>query len=165
MIEWNVSSRASHCYCSEKPFLKGDLVTTFLFREEDGLLQRIDLLEGELENREFVLPSIILGRWTRQIPDTDDHKKSQKEALINAEECFLSLFSQKYEPEIDILKQLLGLRLEQKRILRALYFDENEQMQIYYHPKSQTEYQVSMKSIDPELLLKVDSQIEILLSP
>lgn len=164
MIDWKVNARALHCYYSDKPFVKGDRVTTFLFRDEEGLIQRIDLLEGEQKDPNFTLPSTILGRWTREMPDSNDPKKIQKQVLANAEECFVSLFSQKPEPEIDILKQLLSLRLEQKRILRAVDFNENDQIQTYFHPKNQTEYLVSMKSIDPTLLLRIENQIEILLS-
>ena len=163
MIDWKITSRASHCYSSDKPFVKGNRVTTFLFRNQEDFVQRIDLLEDEEKNPNFEFPSLILGRWTREIPDPESPRKYQKEALFNAEECFVSLFSQENQPEIDVLKQLLSLRLEQKRILRAVNYDENEQIQIYFHPKKKTEYRISMKSIDPDLLMKIQGQLETLL--
>ena len=163
MIDWKITSRASRCYFSDKPFVKGNRVTTFLFRNKEDFVQRIDLLEGEEKDPNFEYPSVILGRWTREITDPENSRKYQQEALINAEECFVSLFSQENQPEIDVFKQLLSLRLEQKRILRAVNFDENEQIQIYFHPKRQMEYRVSTKLIDSELLVKIQGQLEKLL--
>ena len=81
--------------------------------------------------------------------------------LLSCEELFLSLFAEGTEDsrEKDILKQLLALMLERKRILKAR---ENpvDGIQAYMHMPTREMYQVTLQKLGPDEIAAIQSQLE-----
>lgn len=163
MIEWQVKPMTKKSVLSEREFAEGDLISTFLFRNAEGELDRADILLEEEE--EFTLPDRLLGKWTQEMEDVSDKKEKQKLALKGAEELFISLYSDQVEQneENAILKQLLALKLERKRILRGSGYHAGQASQQFLHVKTKVNYEVPLEAFDPERLLELGDLLTALL--
>lgn len=133
----------------------------FKIPKEDEL-GRVDLLESEV--RAFEMPGDILGRWARIVKDPDDEVANKSEIMSSAEDFFFSLFEVGVEPgdaqeTSDMLKHLLSLMLERKRVLRAVGPRKTEGQQTYRHVKTKQELLVPVVDISAELMLKIQDTI------
>ena len=59
----------------------------------------------------------------------------------------------------DMLKHLLSLMLERKRVLRAVGSRQSEGQQTYRHVKTKQELQVPVVDISTELMIKIQDTI------
>jgi len=166
-MEWQIKTLARQSSLSETPFNAGDRIICLVFKDPQlGELGRADLLESELDC--FNIPGEVLGRWVRIAKDPKHEVQSGKEAMASAEEFFFSLFD--CEPSsssevADILKHLLALTLERKRILRAHPPRSSQGQQIYLHVKSKQELSVPIVEVTAELMMKIQDTLgELLLS-
>lgn len=160
-MEWQIKTIARKSSLSDTPFTPGERVVCLIFKipkEED--LGRADILESELET--FEMPGDVLGRWTRVVKDPDDESVNKSEVMSSAEDFFFSLYEVEEsdaQDTSDMLKHLLSLMLERKRVLRAVGPRQTEGQQTYRHVKTKQELLVPVVDISTELMLKIQDTI------
>lgn len=177
--DWQVKPLSRKSSVSGETFKPGTHVVSYIYTDPNAPaeLLRTDILAEESSN--FSLPENLLARWTRIVKDREDdeQRESQKQTLGNAEEFFLSLYddlANDTEESItantasatkNILKQLLALMLERKRILRRLK-NRNKETDIiaYLHVPSKREYQVPQATLDLEEIAKIQEQLTVLIN-
>ena len=94
--------------------------------------------------------------------DPDDENTSARETMASAEDFFFSLFENKSvnnKEESDMLKHLLSLMLERKRVIRAIGDRKSIGEQSYLHVKTKQVIQVPIMDISTELMLKIEDTI------
>lgn len=162
-MDWNINSLGRVCAVSNQPFEEGDSVACFIYRDAEGQVQRVDVGEAMLE--QFDVPSGLLGRWGRVVKSRGEQaREAREQALASAEELFVSLFEQPgEEPERDTFKLVLALYLERKRIVRRQGQTGADGLQPYLHVKTRQSFLVPMQDPQPQLLLALQAQLEMLL--
>lgn len=164
-IVWQFKSLADVSTVSGTSFKSGERILSFLFKNEDGELTRADIREEEEDA--FQASGPILGRWSQVAFDTnEDSKASKYQALQSIEEWFFSLYElerSETEKEIPIIKQLLALVLERKRILRLLGPVKGGRARRYLHLKSKREYKVPSLNLMTASTLKIVERLNVLL--
>jgi len=160
-MEWQIRTIARKSTLSGEPFVPGDRVVCLIYKDEQaGELGRADVRPEEIEA--FELPGEVLGRWTRVVKDPDDESVNAKETMASAEDFFFSLFENEQPDapeESDMLKHLLALMLERKRVLRPIGDRQTQGAQTYLHVKSKRELDVPIHEISTELMLKIEDTI------
>ena len=161
IMEWQIKTIARKSTLSGEVFNPGDRVVCLIFKgEEAGELGRADLQPDEVEA--FELLGEVLGRWARVVKDPDDASASTSETMASAEDFFFSLFENESpvtKEESDMLKHLLSLMLERKRVLRAIGDRKSIGEQSYRHVKTKQMIQVPIVEISKELMLKIEDTI------
>ncbi|MDR2981449.1 MAG: hypothetical protein LBV12_04290 [Puniceicoccales bacterium] len=161
-MEWQVKPISRRCAVSDQPLKPGDRVTCIIYKPEGLPIERADILEEHVP--EFSPAGLELGRWTREVKDrAEEEREARQQLLATREEFFLSLFSDDTDPTGDkaVLKQLLALLLERKRILRALGKPENN-IQHYLHVRTRDEYSVPTDEFQPEQIAQIQPALETL---
>ena len=82
--------------------------------------------------------------------------------MASAEDFFFSLYENDQadaREESDMLKHLLSLMLERKRVLRPIGERRNSGEQRYLHVKTKRELSVPIVDISTELMLKIENTI------
>jgi hypothetical protein len=160
-MEWQIKTIARKSSLSGEAFIPGDRVVCLIFKDEhSGELGRADLRPNEIES--FELPGEVLGRWSRVVKDPDDEDAHARETMASAEDFFFSLYENEQaeaQEESDMLKHLLSLMLERKRVLRAVGERQNKGEQRYLHVKTKRELTVPIVDISTELMLKIEDTI------
>lgn len=160
-MEWQIKTIARKSSLSGEPFVPGDRVVCLIYMDDEaGELARADLKPEEIET--FEIPGEVLGRWSRIVKDPADDSANARQMMESAEDFFFSLFENE-EPEAreesDMLKHLLSLTLERKRVLRVASARQTEGEQKYIHVKSKREVVVPIVDISTELMLKIEDTI------
>ena len=160
-MEWHIKTIAKKSTLSGEYFTPGDRIVCLIYKDEhDGELARVDLRAEEIE--EFNIPGEVLGRWARVVPDSEDETTHEGEAISSAEDLFFSLFEGEIEvarEESDMLKHLLALMLERKRVLRAVGDRKKSGEQCYRHIKTKNEITVPIGNITRDLIIKIEGTI------
>ena len=160
-MEWQIKTIARNSTLSGEAFKPCDQVVCLIFKgKEAGELGRADLRPDEVEA--FGLPDEVLGRWARVVKDPNDEITAVKETMASAEDFFFSLFeneSPDTKEESDMLKHLLSLMLERKRVIRAIGDRRSIGEQSYRHVKTKQLIQVPIVDISTELMLKIEDTI------
>lgn len=162
-MEWQIKTIARKSTLSGKAFDPGETVVCLVYKDAAaGELGRADLLPDELEH--FELPGEVLGRWTRVVKDPDDEALSARETMASAEDFFFSLYEREADASearesSDMLKHLLALMLERKRVLRANGERRTRGVQSYLHVKSKRTLEVPIVQISTELMVKIEDTI------
>jgi hypothetical protein len=160
-MDWHIKTIARTSTVSGESFAPGDRVDCIIFKDEEaGELGRADLQPEELAS--FKLPGEVLGRWSRIVKDPDDEAASARETMASAEDFFFSLYENEKpeaKEESDMLKHLLALMLERKRVLRPTGPRQVEGVQTYVHVKAKREVIVPIAEISTELMLKIEDTI------
>ena len=165
-MEWHIKTIAQKSSLSGECFVPGDTVVCLICKDnQEGELARVDLRPEEIEK--FEIPGEILGRWTRIIPNLEDEITNSRETIASAEDFFFSLFDgekQESNEESDMLKHLLSLVLERKRVLRAVGDRQKLGQQRYRHIKTNNEISVPICNISTELMVKIEDTIGDIIS-
>ena len=160
-MEWQIKTIARNSTLSGEAVKPGDRVVCLVFKgKEAGELGRADLRPDEVEA--FGPPDEVLGRWIRVVKDPNDEITAVKETMASAEDFFFSLFeneSPDNKEESDMLKHLLSLMLERKRVLRSIGNRRSSGEQSYLHVKTKRLIQVPIVDISTELMLKIEDTI------
>lgn len=160
-MEWQIKTISRKSSRSGEPFAPGDVAVSLIYLDaEEGGVARADLHESELEA--FGLPGELLGRWRRVIKDPDDESAQASDTLASAEDFFFSLFENESEDsaeERDMLKHLLALMLERKRVLRAAGPRKGGSTQLYRHVKTKQELTVPICEMSRELMLRIEDTL------
>ena len=163
-MEWEIKPFGKESAFSGNPFRDGEAVNCFLVQTEEGNVARIDLHSNDIEN--LADDSTILGRWTRVFESSPDKRAQTLNQQRTLEELFFSLFEVEEAVEgedTQTLKQIVGLMLERKRILRRLPAKSTNQLTIYWHVKSKTEFEVQVIDITPKVVMNVQEQLQVLI--
>ncbi|MGZ0657411.1 hypothetical protein ACWPKO_02805 [Coraliomargarita sp. W4R53] len=160
-MEWQFKTIARKSTLSGEAFHPGDRVICLIYKDDvEGELGRADLRLEEDET--FDLPGEVLGRWSRVVKDPDDDSVSARETMASAEDFFFSLYDNEQpaaQEESDMLKHLLSLMLERKRVLRAIGDRKTSGEQTYLHAKTKRELKVPIVDISTELMLRIQDTI------
>ena len=160
-MDWQIKTLSRKSSHSGNAFQPGDKAVSLVYVDDAaGELGRADLLASELE--EYELPGPILGRWTRVMKDPDDESAGASDTLASAEDFFFSLFeNEATQPneESEIIKHLLALFLERKRVLRAIAPRQTIGSQRYLHVKTKQEINVTVSEISRDLMLKIEATL------
>ena len=164
MTEWQVQPLSRKCAVTGEPLKPGDHVVCVVVKPVGAEIARLDVAEERLA--EFKPDGIVLGRWKRDVKERDDEdRETRRRLLATREEFFISLFSDPSDPEGDkaVLKQLLALLLERKRVIRAVGAPVGA-IQLYRHVRSGEEYAVPVGDISPEQVARVQNALEVLVA-
>ncbi|MBR4597166.1 MAG: hypothetical protein IKO42_02085, partial [Opitutales bacterium] len=135
-----------------------------VFVNEAGELDRRDFLKSELEEHPF--EGKYVGKWERVVSENpeEDERQARRMAIAGSEDFFISLYDgDAVEVEQkDVLKQMLALLLERKRVLRAKGRPQNG-VQLYAHPRTKREFLVPQKELNEELINNIQTQIDAFL--
>ncbi len=157
-MEWQIKTISRKSTYSGEQFEPGDIAISLVYLDEaEGGISRADLLESELDD--FALGGKLLGRWRRVIKDPDDESANAGDTLASAEDFFFSLFendSAAPVEESEMLKHLLALMLERKRVLRAIGPRQLEGWQTYRHVKSKQELRVPVRQMSRDLMCRIE---------
>ena len=166
MHEWTLQSGSRKSTSTEKPFDDGQQVRSVLCLDEEGGLRRLDFHPGEEVPSEGVRP---VARWLRVFRSNETEREMEREAVQTAEELFVRLMEEDAgtgggdDPEAaatrGVLRFLLALHLERKRVLRPVGRMEADGTQCYRHPKTAAEYRVPAAKLEPERLRAMEEQL------
>lgn len=160
-MEWQIKTIARKSSLSGEVFNPGDRVVCLIYKDDAaGELGRADLRPGEVDL--FELPGGVLGRWSRQVKDPDDESAHARDTMASAEDFFFSLYENETagaREESDMLKHLLALMLERKRVLRPIGDRRTSGEQRYLHVKTKRELQVPITDISTGLMLKIEDTL------
>lgn len=163
-IEWSIKPSSKQSCATGQVFVPGEKIISFLYKDENTQeLQRIDVRADELES--YTLPSAILGFWSFIAkPICEEKSMMALKKIHSAEELFISLFdSDSVIEEKDILKQLLALMLERKRILKT---STKHRIGIieYIHTKTKVVYSVNFQEWEASKMLDIQEKLHTLLN-
>ncbi|MEX0323562.1 MAG: hypothetical protein AB3N63_15475 [Puniceicoccaceae bacterium] len=149
---------------SGEGFKPGDSVRSYLYRSEEGLIERIDVLESERD--QLTLGSAVICSWGQRIKEKGlSEAEERRAALQSADEVFLSLFEEDPEGEEieesvlkarERLKFFLALQLERKRVLKPLGGRR------FRHMPTKRELKVPELEITPELIVEFQEEISLM---
>ncbi len=150
-------------------FQPGQSIVCLLFLDADGAMQRLDLLESESVNHP--VEGTVLCRWVRRVRERDVESEAvaRRQAVSSAEDLFFALTdAEASEAEtlaggvpavsVPLLKHLLALMLDRKRVLRPVRGVRGR----YRHVKSGEEYDVPAVAFQPEELLPLQDALQAL---
>ncbi len=161
MLDWQIKPLSKKSALSERDINVGDTVVCVVFINSLGLLDRLDCHKDEFDAEK--IEGKVIGKWERLIgehPDADE-RAAKRMSLESSEDFFISLFDENSAvelEEVDIVKQMLALLLERKRILRPLGRPSGG-VQKYIHPSSKREFNVPQRNLDEDLVLRIQSQL------
>lgn len=164
-MEWEIKPFGKESSFSGNPFIDGEEVHCLLIRNKEGVLVREDLQDKDI--KELDTNSVVMARWKRvfeQAPDTRRENLKQQRTL---EDLFFSLFELEdavQRDEADTLKQIIGLMLERKRVIRRLSAKSNVDAIVYLHVKSRREFFVPVLEITPKVIMGVQEKLQLLIS-
>ncbi len=160
MLDWQIKPLAKKS-AGGKDITAGDTVVCAVFIDELGNLDRSDFLKDEFD--ESLLTGKVIGRWERVVSANpeEDERMARKMSLASSEDFFLSLFDEAsavQTDETDVIKQMLALLLERKRVLRPIGRVSGG-VQKYLHSATKREFVVPQRNLDEELIIKIQSQL------
>lgn len=160
-MDWQIKTLSRKSTMSGDGFEPGDRALSLVYVDDEaGELGRADLHERELDQLE--IPGEVLGRWSWVMKDPDESPVSASETVASAEDFFFSLFENETaaeREESDILKHLLALMLERKRVLRAVGSRQTTGMQTYRHVKTKQELNVPIAEVSRELMFRIEDKL------
>ncbi len=157
---------------SGERFIAGQRISSFLFRHERGELVRADVLEAEADD--FQPEGHIVCRWNQTVRDrSDPEADARKSSMQSAEAVFLALFDEALDADeaqdlpsreavaeqSKVLKHLLALMLERRRVLRRV------SRGTYWHPKLKRHFEVADVTLEPGTLLALSDQLSLIVEP
>ena len=159
-MEWQVKPVGRLSQLSGEAFKSGQKIISYLYKDDGGDLQRYDVLTAETDN--FSVPGQILGWWTQVVRDMQNEANARRRAIETTEDLFLSLYEEGAvkTDESEVLKYLLAIVLERKRILRPIGKLSGGEPQLYRHSKSGEEYTVAQVDLTASNVLKIQDQLQ-----
>lgn len=161
MLEWQIKPLAKKSGLSDREIKPGDTVVCAVFVDELGNLDRLDAHKDDFDDSK--LRGKVIGRWERVVSENPeaDERAARKMALASSEDFFVSLFdegSAVETDEVEVVKQMLALLLERKRILRP-QGRASKGVQKYVQVSTKREFSVPQKNLNEELIVKIQNQL------
>ncbi len=163
-MEWELKPFGKKSSVSGNPFNDGDTIHCFLTQDREGNLSRQDLLGDGLD--QLPQETRIIGRWTRTYKSEPDVRQENLNYQKTLEELFFSFFEATDaagSEESDALKQIVSLMLERKRILRRAASSASDTSLRYLHVKSKVEFEVPNRDITPNVIMRVQENLNALI--
>ncbi len=167
MQEWNLQSGSRKSTSTEQPFVDGQRVRSVLCLVEKEGLVRLDFHPDEVLALGEARP---IAQWLRTFRSNEAERELAREAVETADDLFDQLMDDPGEEgdaeskEIrKVLRFILALHLERKRVLRPLGRIAPDGTQVYRHPKKNREYTVEAAGLRPELMRKIEDQMDFIL--
>ncbi len=164
-MDWRVKTLSKHSHASGKPLQPDQEIVSYLYKNEEGELLRADVLAEETEK--FSPSGAIVGWWGHRIKDSESEAEARQAALKTSEELFISLYQVEGETghseESDILKYLLALMLERKKILKPVPGQGKAESQTYLLRQTETEYEVPNVEISADMLHNAKEQLRLII--
>lgn len=132
-----------------------------MFVDPLGNLDRADCHADEFDPSK--INGKIIGRWERVVSahPEEDERAARRMALSSSEDFFVSLFDESSgvtTDEADVVKQMLALLLERKRILRPVGRPKFG-IQKYVQVSTKREFDVPQKNLDTDMIIKIQNQL------
>ena len=162
-MEWEIKPFGKESSFSGNHFQDGEEINCYLIRNKEGTLIRADLRNDDMENMDA--GTLILGRCTRVFESSPDKREENLNQQRTLEELFFSLFEVEDAiagEDANILKQIVSLMLERKRVLRRLPPRSSSTLTTYIHVKSKKEFEVTSIDITPQVVMSVQEQLQVL---
>lgn len=161
MLDWQIKPLSKKSTISQREINAGDIVVCAVFVDELGNLDRMDFLKDEFDSTK--IGGKLIGRWEREVSDSPeaDERAARRMSLASSEDFFISLFDETVSVELaesDVIKQMLALLLERKRVIRAQGRAAGG-FQKYIHVATKREFLVPQKNIDENLIFKIQNQL------
>ncbi len=161
-MDWQVKPIARTCAASGQELHVGDAVVCVVYKPVGGNIERADVLKDHAAA--FNPNGLLLGRWSREVKERNEEDQAHRAQLLaSREEFFLSLFDSNDDPSGDkaVLKHILAMLLERKRIIRAMG-PADKGLIPYQHVSSKQTYLVPALDLQPSHLLQVSAALEML---
>jgi hypothetical protein len=150
--EKTIENAARVCAVSGKPFESGDSVVSYLL-DDVSTYRRVDIRADAVAG--YTPPRLVICRWKWTVKPRDNSGREEaRSALAETEAMFLALYEEPATEGGDsleraILKHLLALALQRKRILKEVKGSAGE----YLHVESGATYSApAPKEMTPEAL-------------
>ena len=161
MLDWQIKPLSKKSAISGRDIVAGDTVVCAVFIDSAGNLDRLDCHADEFEASK--INGKIIGRWERVVSahPEEDERAARRMALSSSEDFFVSLFDESGDvktDETDVIKQMLALLLERKRIIRAIG-RPCAGFQKYVQTSTKREFNVPQRNLDGELIIKIQNQL------
>jgi len=163
MMNWQIKPFSHRCCITGEAFEDGGRYASYLVVEEETAeLVRFDV-SLEAEGR-FQPPGEVLCRWSRLYRKQPEGGNTARRRRESAESLFYSLFESEAEDDGDAeeretMKQVLGVFLERKKILKDRGFANEGAVQVMEHRKSGNVYLVPTGRMTPDSLLRVREKL------
>lgn len=159
-MEWSIKSLSKKCAVGGECFVDGDVVVSLILKTPEGLFERADVLEKNLPM--FSASGTVLGRWTRVFSSKALAREREAARLAAQESFFVSLYKSGPSEENALLKQLLALLLERRRVLK-MKTETIEDPCVFVHSRTKAEFSVPMKKFSPEEIAVCGNILETLI--
>lgn len=149
--EKTIENAARTCAVTGKTFETGDVVLSYLLDDVDAF-RRVDILESAAAS--YTPPRLVICRWKWTVKARDSQNRVEAQAILaETEAMFLALFAETpaegESTERAILKYLLALALQRKRLLKAVKGRDGA----YEHVETGTVYEAPMpREMTPDAL-------------
>ncbi len=160
-MSWQIKPFSHRCCITGNAFEDGARYVSYLVAHDEGEeFLRFDL-DRDVEDR-FQPEGEILCRWSRVYkspPERENAKRKQKET---AESLFVSLYESEDEEEDEereTMKQVLGIFLERKRILKDRGFSREGAYQVLEHRRTGNVFLVPTNRMTPRALLRIQEKL------
>ena len=154
MLDWQIKPLSKKSAISGRDISAGDSVVCAVFVDGLGNLDRLDCHADEFDPSK--IEGKIIGRWERTVSENPE----EDERAARRMDFFVSLFdgSGVRADESDVIKQMLALLLERKRILRPVGRPSGG-IQKYVQTSTKREFDVPQRNLDAELIVKIQTQL------
>lgn len=162
MLEWKIKPLSKKSALTGRDIKPGDTVVCAVFTDGGGNLDRIDSHKDDFDDSK--IEGRIIGRWEREVNGGSeaDERELRRSALASSENFFVSLFDEKNaasDGETAVLKQILALLLERKRILRPVGRVSNG-VQKYVQSSTKRKFDVPQADLGKDTLARIQKQLE-----
>ena len=140
MLDWQIKTLSKKSSISGRDILPGDTIVCAVFVDPLGNLDRARVVSAHPE---------------------EDERAARRMALSSSEDFFVSLFDESSgvtTDEADVVKQMLALLLERKRILRPVGRPKSG-IQKYVQVSTKREFDVPQKNLDTDMIIKIQNQL------
>lgn len=148
------------------------MVSVLMRVPEQAEIARFDFLEKE--SSEFTREGVLLGRWSTTIRNdhetAEDKREQRARKLESLEEFFLSLQTSEEEgvereggEDRDLLRYLVALTLERKKVLRLKERESTALKLRYQHTQREEFYDVPVVRPSAERLQRIQEALSELL--
>ncbi len=163
-MSWQIKPFSRRCHVCGEAFQDGERYTSFLVNDpESGELTRFDV--GEAETEAFQPEGELVCRWSRAFREEADRGPNARQQRETVESVFMSLFEGEADgeeqdvEERETLKQVLGVFLERKRVLKDRGFAQDGAFQVMEHRRSGNVYLVPTGRMTSELLPRIQEKL------
>lgn len=147
---------------SQRPFVEGDRVVSYLVRSVTNEIERHDVLV--IEDVDYRPAGFVFCRWAQLYKPRKAEENSERTLKLTAENLFLTLANPANEPNPanTPLLQFLAVMLERKRLLRPRGVTPDGERNLFEHVKTHQMYEIQAGELTPEFFVQIQEQLGLL---